>query len=417
MIDNKGMDIEYRYDAKVYEVNEYEGKRKGKSVLKTKFVIIFAIVLVAMTSIATFNPILGLLARSLGLTEIQSGSLVSITGICWILGSFLWAKWARTKRKSVMIIALLGYLLSLAAFAYTADQAQSGAMNLTFLYWQLFILRAAGGFFFGAIPAMAQGYLMEWTTVENRAAGMSLFGGASGLGFVLGPALGASLTSVGFTAPMYASVILLLLVVAAFSILISSGQTKSDGVNPVKIAPTDVRIRLYVAIGLALSTVMIILQVTCGIYIQDQLAISAQKAAQLIGVGLSVAGLIVVVVQLLIGRFLKWKSGRLLKIGLLSLCIAFALFLLLPSMYLIVFILFGIGIGFTLPGYITAASLAVNENEQSSVASYTAAAQGVGSFIGPLTGTLFYSLHLSIPYFACAALVGMFYVLVVRKTR
>lgn len=57
--------------------------------MKKRFIIIFITVLSAMISIATFNPLLGPLARSLGLTEIESGSLVTVTGICWIIGSGL----------------------------------------------------------------------------------------------------------------------------------------------------------------------------------------------------------------------------------------------------------------------------------------------------------------------------------------
>lgn len=385
--------------------------------MNKNFLMIFITVLVAMTSIATFNPILGLLARKLGFTEIQTGSLVTITGLFWIMGSFLWGKWARTKRKRVMVIAITGYLLTLASFAYLSDQAQHVTANPIVLYWQLFILRAVGGFFFGAIPTLAQGYLMEWTTAQNRASGIALFGGASGMGFVLGPALGAALTSVGFTAPMYASAALLILVAICFGWIIPPQQKQWEKAAGGKLSATDPRISLYVAIGLLLSTVMIILQVTCGIYMEDQLALTAIDAAIKIGVGLSVAGIIVVVVQMMVGRYLRWKPARLLKIGLTSLFAAFALFLLAPTLYLIVFVLFGIGIGFTLPGYITAASLAVQASEQSTVASYTAAVQGVGSFIGPLTGTFLYSLHLTIPYAVCAVLLFLFCIRIFTKRR
>lgn len=385
--------------------------------MNKNFLMIFITVLVAMTSIATFNPILGLLARKLGFTEIQTGSLVTITGLFWIMGSFLWGKWARTKRKRVMVIAITGYLLTLASFAYLSDQAQHVTANPIVLYWQLFILRAVGGFFFGAIPTLAQGYLMEWTTAQNRASGIALFGGASGMGFVLGPALGAALTSVGFTAPMYASAALLILVAICFGWIIPPQQKQWEKAVGGKLSATDPRISLYVAIGLLLSTVMIILQVTCGIYMEDQLALTAIDAAIKIGVGLSLAGIIVVVVQLMVGRYLRWKPARLLKIGLTSLFAAFALFLLAPTLYLIVFVLFGIGIGFTLPGYITAASLAVQASEQSTVASYTAAVQGVGSFIGPLTGTFLYSLHLTIPYAVCAVLLFLFCIRIFTKRR
>jgi len=377
--------------------------------MKKYFVIIFVTVLAAMASIATFNPILGLLARNLGLTEVQSGSLVSITGLFWIVGSFLWAKWARNKRKLVMLIAMLGYVLTLVAFAYTADSAVGGSSNL---FVKLLVLRAVGGFFFGAIPAMAQSYLMEWTTAENRAAGMALFGGANGLGFVLGPALGAALTSISFTAPMYASAFFIVVVIVVFAIMIPAGTSAVSVKRKGKLTILDPRIRLYVGIGLVLSTVMIILQVTCGIYIQDSLSFSSTKSAQAVGLGLSIGGMLVVVIQLIISRYLKGKPFFVLTTGLTALGAAFLLLLVAPSLFIVVFIFFGIGIGFTLPGYITAASLAVHEHEQPAVAAYTGAAQGMGTLIGPLSGTLLYSLHLTLPYLICITLLLLFLTLV-----
>lgn len=385
--------------------------------MKKHFWMIFATVLVAMTSIATFNPILGLLARTLGFSEIQSGSLVTITGLFWIVGSFLWEKWSRTNRKRLMVIAILGYTLTLASFALLADWAKATPGNAVVLYWELFALRAIGGFFFGAIPTMAQGYLMEWTTAQNRASGMALFGGASGMGFVLGPALGAALTPIGFTSPMYVSTALLVAVAILSGIILpdsKGGQVKKAA---VKLSMTDPRIRLYILIGLLLSTVMIMLQVTCGIYMQDQLQLSDKAAAQSIGVGLSVAGVIVVVVQLLVGRYLRWQPARLLKIGLSSLFVAFTLFMLAPAWYIVAFLFHGIGIGFTLPGYITAASLAVSAEEQSAVASYTGAAQGVGSFVGPLAGTMLYAWQMSIPYLVCSLSLACVALLVFAKHR
>ncbi|GAA3406353.1 MFS transporter [Paenibacillus hodogayensis] len=376
--------------------------------MNKRFIVIFAAVLASMISIATFNPIIGLLARSLGLSEVQSGSLVTVTGICWILGSFLWSRWGKGRRKTVMLIAMTGYVLTLTAFAYLADSAGLDSTDKTGLYLQLFAVRAIGGFFFGAIPATAQGYLMEWTRADNRAAGMALFGAANGLGFVLGPAMGAALTPIGLTAPMYVSAALLAVMLIVIAVSIPSGETSGTVAAAGKLSALDPRIRLYLGIGLALSTVMIVLQVTCGIYMQDRLDIDAVKAARLIGIGLTTAGVIVVASQLLIGRFRRLKPPILLTIGLLALCSAFTLFLASPSWYIVVFVLFGIGIGFTMPGYMTGASLAVDDGEQGALAAFTAAAQGVGSFIGPLAGTILYSLHIAIPYAVCAVLIVLF---------
>ncbi|WP_028562364.1 MFS transporter [Paenibacillus pinihumi] len=383
--------------------------------MKKHFIVIFVTVLAAMISIATFNPILGLLARSLGLTEIESGSLVTITGVCWILGSFLWGRWAQSGRKLIMITALLGYTVMVTAFAWIADAAQRESYSTILLFWTFLVLRALAGFFFGAIPAMAQGYLMDWTTAHTRANGMAIFGAANGLGFILGPAIGAALSVAGLTAPIYVSAALLLVVMLVFTIMIPGNQAISVQNSVVKLTPFDSRIRLYLAIGLVLSTVMIILQVTSGFYMQDRLAVSVPSATRMTGLGLSTAGLFVVAAQILIGRFLSWQSSRLLKFGLSALGAGFLLFLVAPACYGFAFASLGIGIGFIMPGYTTAASLAVSENEQASVAAFAAAVQGVGTFIGPIVGTLLYSLQTNLSYSFCLILIVWCISFVIKK--
>ncbi|OBZ18620.1 MFS transporter [Bacillus sp. FJAT-27264] len=385
--------------------------------MKRHYIVIFITVLAAMISIATFNPILGPLTRGMGLTEIQSGSLVTITGIFWILGSFIWAKWVRIGRKIIMISALLGYATTVGAFAIIADTAQQGSFNMQLLYWVFLGLRAIAGFFFGAIPTMAQGYLMEWTTADNRSSGMALFGAANGLGFVLGPAMGAALSTVGLTAPMYVSAGLLIVVILLFWSIIPVSSTIAVQEMSVKLSPLDPRIRLYISIGLILSTVMIMLQVTSGFYMQDRMGVTAQDASRMTGLGLTITGMFVVFSQILIGRFLKLQPGRLLSIGLSALGTGFLMYLLAPGSYGIAFSILGIGIGFTMPGYTTAASLAVSDKEQGAVASFAAAVQGVGSFVGPIVGTILYSLQSNIPYILCVCLVGVFVPVVFLRPR
>lgn len=67
--------------------------------MKYRFMIMFLIVLCGMISIAAFNPIIGPLSRNLGLSEIQSGCLVSVTGLCWLLGGYFWEKMTFMSRK------------------------------------------------------------------------------------------------------------------------------------------------------------------------------------------------------------------------------------------------------------------------------------------------------------------------------
>lgn len=385
--------------------------------MKKPFIAIFITVLAAMISIANFNLIIGPLARSLGFTDIQSGSLVAITGLCWFLGSFLWGKWANKRRKLMLATALLGYTLAILAFAFIADGVQQESAHPVLLYWIFLALRAVAGFFFGAIPAISQQYLIHWTTAGQRTGGMALFGAANGLGFVFGPALGAIFAYYSLTTPMYISAFLLIIVILLVGLLVPGKQIVAKLQRKARLSPWDSRIRLYIMIGLVLSTMMIMLQVTIGFYVQDRLLASSQEAAQMIGIAAIVGGLTVAIVQVLIGRFPNWHPSRLLKIGLASLGLGFLLFYAAPAYYVLAFAIAGIGIGFTMPGYISAASLAVGEDEQADVAPFASGAQGIGSFIGPIVGTSLYTLQSGLPYLLCIAIAVLFYSWVILKTR
>jgi DHA1 family tetracycline resistance protein-like MFS transporter len=68
----------------------------------------------------------------------------------------------------------------------------------------LFLSRALDGFTGGNI-SVAQAYITDVTTEENRAKGLGLVGAAFGLGFVFGPAMGGFLSSYGFGVPAFAA--------------------------------------------------------------------------------------------------------------------------------------------------------------------------------------------------------------------
>lgn len=384
--------------------------------MKKYFVVLFIMVLTAMISMANFNLVIGPLSRSLGLLEMQSGGLVTITGICWFFGSFVWGKWATFNRKLMVSLALLGYTIAIVAFALIVDHVQQELIYPAFLYWVLLGLRAIAGFFFGAIPAIAQDYIIHWTSAGQRTGGMALFGAANGLGFVFGPALGAMFATHSLTTPMYISVGLLLIVVLLVGLWIPGESIGEKLRKEARLSPWDSRIRLYMAIGLLLSTMTIMLQVTIGFYVQDRLLASAQEATRMIGIAAIVGGLVVAAVQVLIGRFPNWRPDRLLVIGLASLGLGFFIFFVAPAYYVLAFAVVGIGIGFTMPGYISSASLAVNEGEQSEVAPFVSAVQGVGSFVGPILGTALYAVQSGLPYLLCTGVAFGFGIWMVWRT-
>ncbi|WP_240463773.1 hypothetical protein [Paenibacillus apiarius] len=113
--------------------------------MKYKFAIMFMIVLCGMISIATFNPIIGPLSRTLGLSEIQSGVLVSVSGICWLLGGFYWEKKIFMSRKKMLVSIMLIYVVTLAGFGLPqldiCALAQRRANSSVLLDWLGAVLR------------------------------------------------------------------------------------------------------------------------------------------------------------------------------------------------------------------------------------------------------------------------------------
>src|ERR671929_1027072 len=87
----------------------------------------------------------------------------------------------RYGRRPILFLSLLGTSLGFMILGFATT------------LWLLFLGRIIDGIT-GRNISTAQAYIADITTPENRAKGMGLIGAAFGLGFVLGPALGAALS-------------------------------------------------------------------------------------------------------------------------------------------------------------------------------------------------------------------------------
>jgi len=83
-------------------------------------------------------------------------------------------------------------------------------MALAPTYGWLFVGRTISGIT-GASFTTAGAYIADISTAENRAKNFGMIGAAFGLGFIIGPAIGGILGSLGTRAPFYAAAILCLL--------------------------------------------------------------------------------------------------------------------------------------------------------------------------------------------------------------
>ncbi len=390
---------------------------RGELVLKYKFVIMFMIILCGTISVAVFNPIIGLLSRELGLSEIQSGCLVSVTGLCWLLGGFFWEKTTFMSRKRMLAFIMFVYLATLLLFALLADYAGTHRNGSSGFFWIFLLLRAIAGFFFGGFLSKAQAYVMSWTTQETRTQGMAIFGAANGLGFILGPAMSGGMAAIGLTSPMYAAAALLFMMIILLWISIPNDAVQKKDQFAPSLSPFDVRIRFFLWTGLLLSLTINILQVTIGFYVQDSFGYEAREATQLIGLGLAICGSMVVVTQIVISKYLKWRPERMLRLGMWIVVLGLLGLLSFIRYAYLDFAILGIGFGLTWLGYSAGAADAVQDHEQRSVASYIATLLGGGAFLGPITGTALYTAHMAVPYSFCTLLFGLSLLIILSKKK
>ncbi|MBK6912206.1 MAG: MFS transporter [Ignavibacteriales bacterium] len=169
---------------------------KNKSALS----LIFLTVFIDLLGFGILIPILPVFAiKILGVDETAIGVTIAIYSLTQFFFNPIFGKLSdKFGRRPLIVISLLlnafGYIL----FAFTHS------------YWMLLISRIIAGIG-GSSIGVAQAFIADVTTREERSKGMGLIGAAFGLGFVFGPLIGGLLAEYGYMVTGFAS--------AGFSIL------------------------------------------------------------------------------------------------------------------------------------------------------------------------------------------------------
>ncbi len=146
-------------------------------------------------------PVIPEMIRGASNLEIHYFLLLSLYSLMSFIMAPYWGGLSdRIGRKPVILIGLLGFALSFVLFGISAN-------NLLLMY----ISRILGGFFSGAATACALAAVTDLTAPESRTKAMGLAGMSIGMGFVIGPAVGASLSLLGHSIPFFTSAILAIL--------------------------------------------------------------------------------------------------------------------------------------------------------------------------------------------------------------
>ena len=155
--------------------------------------VIFLTIFVNLVGFGIIIPLLPFYASTFGASPFVVGLLFASFSLAQLIAAPLLGELSdRWGRRPVLILSLIGTAVSFAMLAV----AQSLAM--------LFFARIVDGLSGGNITT-ARAYIADITEEEDRAKAYGVLGAAFGLGFIVGPALGAAFSHISYTAPIWAA--------------------------------------------------------------------------------------------------------------------------------------------------------------------------------------------------------------------
>ena len=345
------------------------------------------------------------LSRSIGLSTNQFGILIAISNVALVFSSFYWGKKSQSMgRKPVFIIGLFSYALAYALFAFGIQLGLWGLFATWQLFSILFVIRLIYGGLIGGIQPAAVAYISDSTEGEHRTQGMALIGMSSGIGTMIGPAVGGGLAFVHPLFPLYFGAALAIIGgLLAMKFLIEPNQRlQTHPVQNHNLKFYDKRIMPYL-IGWAVAFLVFTgTQVIAAFFIEDRLGITGyNEIIKATSIALLSMALTTTLMQAVVLQIINIPARILLR--LCFLIFGFVLFSIpyIETLNYYYLSFAGIGVAFSMitPGLNSAATLSVEEHEQGEVAGLLSAAPVVGMIFGPVIGALLYNINPNYPFF------------------
>jgi DHA1 family tetracycline resistance protein-like MFS transporter len=153
--------------------------------------VLFITILVNLIGFGIIIPLLPFYAQTFGASPLTVGLLFASFSIAQLIAAPVLGEWSdRWGRRPVLILSLIGTVVSFAMLAVAHS------------LWMLFAARIVDGLSGGNITT-ARAYIADISTEENRAKSYGFLGAAFGLGFIIGPGLGAAFSHISYTAPIW----------------------------------------------------------------------------------------------------------------------------------------------------------------------------------------------------------------------
>jgi MFS transporter, DHA1 family, tetracycline resistance protein len=341
-------------------------------------VVIFLTIFVNLVGFGIIIPLLPFYAQTFGASPFVIGLLFASFSLAQLIASPVLGELSdRWGRRPVLIFSLLGTVVSFVLLAL----AQS--------LLALFVARIVDGLSGGNITT-ARAYIADVTPEEDRARAYGILGAAFGLGFIIGPALGAAFSHLSYTAPIWAAAaITIVATVLAWVWLPETVHRAHAGGTPwaaLRDLSGRPHLRLLFAVDFAYWMAFAVYQTTFALFGANRFGFDAAQTGYL----LSAFGFLGVFVQgVLVGRVVAALGGkRTLALGLICSAIGWGGSALTHSIPVFVALLVpgAIGIGLCNATLSALISTAASPREQGRVQGAAGGLESLGRTIGPVWG-------------------------------
>lgn len=363
---------------------------------------IFITVFLDLVGFGIFIPDIQVRSESLGARGPMIGLVIASFSIAQFVTAPILGRWSdKYGRRTILIVTSLLALVSYLVY--------SQATSLPVLFAARILCGIAG-----ANLGVAYAYIADVTSPEDRAKGMGLVGAAFGLGFILGPGLGAILLKIGGHKPFLLGIVgavfaALNLLYLVFFVPEPVRTTDTEG-SAFTIAKLK---QAFVTPGLGLLLVLFFAYSFSFSNLEStffRLAINQFRMKQEEGaIVLIVVGVVAALMQGWLIRILNPRLGevRMLRIGFLMVAPMLALMPFAPPWTLMLCgaVVLGVGNGMAQPSLSSLVSRSAPATMQGGIFGVT---QGLGAFarmFGPMLGNGLYDLHYAYPYFAAGILM------------
>ena len=377
--------------------------------------MLFFIYLTVFVNIIGFGmvfPLLPFYARHFHASELTVGMLAASFAIAQFILSPIWGRISdRFGRKPIIAIALIGLAASFLLF---------GLANNLFL---LFLGRILQGAFSAASIPVAQAYVSDVTSKEQRIKGMGNLGASLAAGFIFGPGIGGALSGINLSFPFFAAAGLAALNFISVLIFLPESLTKKAEKLMIKEGFFNIR-HMYQGLKGELGSFFILTflwsfaltnnEVGVPLFSQERLNLSALA----IGYFFSMQGVLSAFMQSFliykITHFLGEHRTVVLGISIMAVGLFLIPFAKAPVFLLIFMVFMTIGSSMTRPTLASLVSKQTKEGQGTTMGIFSSF-ESLGRVFGPiLGGWLFSTFGFHSPFTVSAILIFITLLFVVQ---